>query len=108
MPTFTTTAEEMYGAMFDHDEGDDDESVPITFVQGINLERLAIEAFIDLANPKLIARFQDSESPTTSTPGSQAEKGKANNSQAPSHQRQDHQSGQRMLIAQWASNDLDW
>jgi hypothetical protein len=39
---------------------DDDESPPITFVRGANLERLAIEALVDLANPKLIMRFQDS------------------------------------------------
>jgi hypothetical protein len=52
----------MYGrAMFDEDD-EDDESPPITFVQvrGANLQRLAIENFVDLANPKLIARFQDS------------------------------------------------
>jgi hypothetical protein len=41
----TTTAEEMYGAVFN--EGDDDESPPITFVRGVNLDRLAI--FFDLA-----------------------------------------------------------
>ena len=53
----SASAEELYGAMFD--EGDDDESLPITFVRGANLERLTIEALVDLANPKLIARFQD-------------------------------------------------
>ena len=47
-----TTMEEMYGAVLD--EGDDDESSPITFIRGVNLEHLAIEAFVDLANPKLI------------------------------------------------------
>ena len=46
-----TCQEEIYGAVFD--EGDDDESSPITFIRGVNLERLAIEAFVDLANPKL-------------------------------------------------------
>jgi hypothetical protein len=61
-----------YGAVFDG--GDDGESPPITFVRGFNLERLAVEAFVDLANPKLIVRFQDSSA--TSAPGSA--KGKAN------------------------------
>lgn len=72
----TTTAEEMYGATFD--EGDDDESPPITFVQGANLECLTIEALIDLANPKLIVRFQDS-----SAASAPSVKGKVNNSQPP-------------------------
>jgi len=53
---------EMCGATFDEDEDDE-----ITFVRGVNLERLAIKAFIDLANPKLIMRFQDSL--VTSAPG---------------------------------------
>ena len=65
-----------------YDEGDDDESSPITFVRGVNLERLAIEAFIDLANPKLILRFHaDSEFPTTSPLGSAKGMGKADDSQ---------------------------
>jgi hypothetical protein len=41
------------------DEGDDDESLPITFVWGANLKRLTIKALVDLANPKLIMWFQD-------------------------------------------------
>jgi hypothetical protein len=95
----TTTAEEMYGAMFD--EGDDDESSPITFVRGVNLERLAIEAFVDLANPKLTVRFQDS--PATSAPGTA--KGKTNDSQPPKAK----SSKWSEKDAQWASNgDLDW
>jgi hypothetical protein len=95
----TTTAEEMYGATFD--EGDDDESPPITFIRGVNLERLAIEAFVDLANPKLIVRFQDS--PATSAPGSA--KGNANDSQPPKAR----SSKWSEEDAQWASNgDLDW
>jgi hypothetical protein len=56
----TTTAEEMYfGLVFDEGASDDDESKPITFIRGVNLEHQTIEAFIDLANLKLIARFQD-------------------------------------------------
>jgi len=99
----TTTAEEMYGAVFD--EGDDDESPPITFVRGVNLDRLAIEAFIDLANIKLIARFQDSESSssTTSAHRSAKGKGKADDSQQPKTSKWSEED------AQWASNgDLDW
>ena len=95
----TTTAEEMYGAVFD--DGDDDESSPITFIRGVNLERLAIEAFVDLANVKLIARFQDSQAPTTSAKG----KGKADNSQPPKA----ISSKWSEEDAQWASNgDFDW
>lgn len=84
-------------------EGDDDESSPITFVRGINLERLAIEAFIDLANPKLTARFQDSESSSISAPGSA--KGKTNESQPPKAK----SSKWSEEDAQWASNeDIEW
>ena len=90
----------MYGAVFD--EGDDDESSPITFIRGVNLERLAIEAFVDLANPKLIARFQDSEFPT-SAPGSAKGKGKADDSQPPRSSKWSEED------AKWALNgDLDW
>jgi hypothetical protein len=99
----TTTAEEMYGARFD--EGDDDESSPITFIRGVNLERLSIEAFVDLANPKLIMRFQDSEFPATSAPGSAKGKGKANDSQP----QKAGSSKWSEEDAQWASNGgLDW
>lgn len=95
----TTTAEEMYGAVFD--EGDDDESSPITFVRGVNLDRLAIEAFIDLANPKLILRFQDFESPVTSALGSAKGKGKADDSARSSKWSEKD--------AKWAlDGDLDW
>ena len=95
----TTTTEEMYRAIFD--EGDDNKSPPITFVRGVNLERLAIKAFVDLANPKLIVRFQDS--PATSAPRSV--KGKANDSQPPKAR----SSKWLEEDAQWASNgDLDW
>jgi hypothetical protein len=94
------TAEEMYGAVFD--EGDDDESSPISFVRGVNLKRLAIEAFVDLANLKLIARFQDSESPAL---GSAKGKGKADDSQPPKAISSEWSEED----AQWASNgDLDW
>jgi hypothetical protein len=88
----------MYGAMFD--EGDDDESSLITFIRGDNLERLAIEAFVDLANPKLIVRFQDSEFPAaTSAPGSA--KGKANEKARSSKWSEED--------AQWVSKgDFDW
>ena len=98
-PTSSSTAEEMYGAVFD--EGDDDESSPITFIQGVNLERLAIGAFIDLVNPKLIKWFQDFESPMTAVKG----KGKANESQLPKAK----SSKWSAENAQWASNrDVDW
>jgi hypothetical protein len=97
----TATAESMYGAVFD--EGDDDESSPITFIRGVNLDRLAIEAFVDLANPKLITRFQDSESRATSSAlGSAKGKGKADDSQPRSSKWSEED-------AQWASNgNLDW
>jgi hypothetical protein len=99
----TITAEEMYGATFD--EGDDDESSPITFIRGVNLERLAIESFVDLSNPKLIMRFQDTDFPATSAPGSAKGKGKANDSQPPKA----GSSKWSEEDAQWASNgDLDW
>ena len=92
------TAEEMYGATFD--EGDEDESPPITFVRGTNLERLAIEAFVDLANPKLITRFQDSSA--ASAPSA---KSKANDSQPPKAT----SSKWSEEDAQWASKgELDW
>jgi hypothetical protein len=98
-----TTADEMYGAAFD--EGDDDESSPITFIRGVNLERLVIEAFVDLANPKLIKRFQNSDFPATSTFGSAKGKEKAGDSQS-------SKAGSSKWSeddAQWASNgDLDW
>jgi hypothetical protein len=96
----TSIAEEMYGAAV-FDEGDDDESSPITFIRGVNLERLAIEAFVDLANPKLIVRFQDTETPTTS----EYAKGKQNDTQ-PSKAKSSEWSAED---AKWASNgDLDW
>jgi hypothetical protein len=53
----SASAEKLYSATFD--EGDDNESLLITFVQGANLKCLMIEALIDLANPKLIMQFQD-------------------------------------------------
>ena len=46
-----SSAKELYGATFD--EGDDDESLPITFIWGANLERLMIETLVNLANPKV-------------------------------------------------------
>ena len=96
----TTTAEEMYGATFD--EGGDEESSPITFIWGVNLELLTIEAFVNLTNPKLIARFQDdSDSPVT--PAGSA-KGKANDSQPPKA----GSSSWSDKDAQWANGDLDW
>ncbi|KIM90086.1 hypothetical protein PILCRDRAFT_1457 [Piloderma croceum F 1598] len=61
----SASAKELYGATFY--EGDDDESLPITFVRGVNLERLTIEALIDLANPKLIAQFQDGSAASAAT-----------------------------------------
>ena len=98
-PTSSSTAEEMYGAVFD--EGDDDKSSPITFIWGVNLESLAIEAFFDLANPKLIEWFQDFESPMTAVKG----KGKANESQLPKAKL----SKWSAENAQWVSNgDVDW
>lgn len=91
------TIEELYGATFD--EGDDDESPPITFVRGADLERLAIEALVDLANPKLVARFQDnpeaSGSPTTA---------QTTNNEPPNTAAMWSEAD-----AQWASGgDLDW
>ena len=61
----SASAEELYGAMFD--EGDDDESLLTTFVWGANLEHLTIKALVDLANPKLIAWFQDGSTASTAT-----------------------------------------
>ena len=51
-PTTSAAVQELYGNMA-FDDGDDDESPPITIVQGASLERLAIEALVDLSNPKL-------------------------------------------------------
>ena len=81
------------------DEGDDDESLPITFVRGANLERLTIEALVDLANPKLIARFQDA--PTASAVSDRAaDTGAQPNTASTSWSEAD---------AQWVSKgDLDW
>ena len=99
----SVAVEEMYGMVFD--EGDDDESSPITFVRGVNLERFAIEAFVDLANPKLITRFQDSESPATSALGSAKGKEKADDFQPPKGK----SSKWSEEDAKWALNgDLDW
>jgi hypothetical protein len=64
-------------------------------------KRLAIEAF---ANLKLIARFQDSESPAL---GSAKGKGKADDSQPPKARSSLAEWSEE--DAQWASNgDLDW
>ena len=43
------------------DEGDDDKNSLITFIQGVNLKLLIIEAFVDLAKPKIdpaVPRFR--------------------------------------------------
>ena len=93
----SASAEELYSATFD--EGDDDESLPITFVRGANLERLTIEALVDLTNPRLIARFQDASAASTATDrttntGTQPNAASTRWSEAD---------------AQWASKgDLDW
>jgi hypothetical protein len=82
------------------DEGDDDdESLPITFVRGANLECLTIKALVDLANPKLIVRFQDV--PTASAAIDRAtDTGAQPNATSTSWSEAD---------AQWASKgDLDW
>jgi hypothetical protein len=93
----SASAEELYSAMFD--EGDDDESLPITFVRGANLERLTIEALVDLANPKLIARFQDAPTASAVTDRA-ADTGAQPNAASTSWSEAD---------AQWASKgDLDW
>jgi hypothetical protein len=57
-----------------------------------NLERLAIEALIDLANPKLIVRFQDSSA--ASAPSA---KGDTNNSQLP-----------KATSLKWSEEDALW
>ena len=93
----SVSAKELYSAMFD--EGDDDESFPITFVQGANLERLTIEALVDLANLKLIARFQDVSTASAAT-GWATDTGVQPNAASTSWLEVD---------AQWASKgDLDW
>ena len=93
----SASAKELYSAMFD--EGDDDKSLPITFVWGANLERLTIEALVDLANPKLIARFQDVLTASAAT-GWATDAGTQPNAASTSWSEVD---------AQWASKgDLDW
>ena len=52
----SASTEELYGTMFD--DGDDNESLLITFFWGAHLKCL-IEALIDLVNPKLIVQFKD-------------------------------------------------
>ena len=90
-------AKELYSTMFD--EVDDDESLLITFVQGPILEHLMIEALVDLANPKLIARFQDVSTASAAT-GQATDTGAQPNS-APT--------SQSKVDTQWASKgDLDW
>ena len=74
-------------------------SLPITFVRGANLECLTIEALVDLANPKLIVRFQDVSTASAAT-------GRATNAGA-----QPNAASTSWLEAdaQWASKgDLDW
>jgi hypothetical protein len=94
----TTTTEEIYRATFD--EGDDDKSPLITFVQGANLKRLTIKALVDRANLKLIMWFQDSSG--ASVP---SVKGKVNDSQPPKATSLKWSEED----AQWALNgDLDW
>ena len=101
LPMPSAAAQALYGSMAFDDSDDDDESLPITIVQGANLERLAIEALVDLSNPKLQARFQE---PSAAASGS-ANKDKTNGKQpnkATSSKWSEEDS-------QWASKgDIDW
>ena len=93
----SSSAEELYGTMFD--EGDEDESPPITYIWGANLERLTIEALVDLANPKLIARFQDDSTASAATDWATDTGAQPNTAST----------GWSEVDAQWASKgDLDW
>jgi len=93
----SASAEELYGAMFD--EGNDNESLPITFVQGVNLECLMIEALVGLANPKLITQFQDASTAPAVT-NQVTDTGVQPNTASTSWSEAD---------AQWAlKGDLDW
>ena len=93
----SASAKELYSTMFD--EGDDDKSLPITFVRGANFKCLTIEALVDLANPKLIARFQDVSTASAVT-GWATDAGAQPNAASTSWSEAD---------AQWASKgDLDW
>jgi hypothetical protein len=56
-PTFI--CDDPYGmAKLDEDEDDEDDSQPI-ITRGLNVERLEIDKLVDLANPKLVARYSE-------------------------------------------------
>ncbi|KIM82448.1 hypothetical protein PILCRDRAFT_7841 [Piloderma croceum F 1598] len=93
----SANAKELYSAMFD--KGDNDKSLPITFVQGANLECLTIEALVNLANLKLIAQFQDALTASAATNWA-IDTGTQPNAAS---------TGWSEADAQWASKgDLDW
>ena len=92
MPTTSATTQELYGNMA-FDDGDDNESPLITIVWGANLEHLAIEALVDLSNPKLWVRFQE---PSAAASGS-VNSDKASGTQPV-----------KAALSKWSEEDLQW
>ena len=93
----SASAEELYGAMFDEAMTMRASRSPLFKVP--TSEHLMIEALVDLANPKLIARFQDVSTASAAT-GRATDAGAQPNAASTSWSEAD---------AQWASKgDLDW
>lgn len=66
-----TNNNDTYEASFfeEDDDSDDEDAPPVTVVRSGNVERLEIDKFINLAEPKLIARF---DPPSNSAPAQKA------------------------------------